>query len=212
MKKRIVNTIPLLAFILALTTSATAQVTDGETPLFGAKVGLNGSYLYTNNEDISDREGKFGVAAGLFTKVPINDVISFQPELMFSMKGDEYRYDQDESAVRVNMNYVELPVGLHFNLFNVVNLHAGGYAGYLVNSKFKIVDDDGSIARGTELDADDFNRWDYGWFAGAGLDFGNMGVSFRFNRGLNSIYKDQAIDLYRDAKNVNGTLALSFAF
>lgn len=210
--KIVLKSIAVLCLIVFGPGIAGAQATDGETPMFGIKAGLNGSYLYSPDEDVSDREGKFGFAGGFFAKAPLGDVVSLQPELLFSMKGDEYRFGSDERAIRLNLNYAELPVGLHFDVLDVINIHGGGYVGYLVNSKFKRVGGDGEVEGEAELDADDFNRLDYGWFAGAGVNVGNLGVSFRFNQGLNQLYKSDVLDLFGNVKNINGTLALSVAF
>lgn len=191
---------------------ATAQMTDGETPMFGVKLGLNGSYLSTNDDQVADRKGKIGVAAGVFIKMPLNKTVAFQPEALFSMKGDEYRYANDQRAIRLNLNYAELPLGMHLNLFSVVNLHGGAYVGYLINPKFKRVGGDGQVLGETDLNADNFNRLDYGWFLGAGLDLGNLGFHFRFNHGLQEIYKSNVQNVFGKVKNVNGTLSLSIGF
>ncbi len=191
---------------------ALGQLTPDGNARFGIKAGINGSYLYSPDEDISDREGKIGFTTGLFAKVPMNTFVALQPELLFSMKGDEYRYADDARALRLNLNYAELPLGLHLSLFKVVDLHGGGYISYLINAKHKRVGGDGQVEGEAELNADDFNRVDYGWFAGAGVNLGNVGLSFRFNRGLNPIYHSEVFDLFGNVKNVNSTLALSIAF
>ncbi|MWB95535.1 outer membrane beta-barrel protein [Flavobacterium sp. GA093] len=172
---------------------------------FGIKGGLNMSNLYTDDAD--DENVLFGFNAGVYATLPVSDFVAIQPELLFTTRGSELEYNIG-GANQVNkykFNYIELPLLVRVNLTKNFNIHAGGYASYMVSSK---VTGEGTIDFENEFDTDDFNKFDAGLAAGVGLDFNPISVGVRYNYGLTTIVKDG--DDSSDLKNSNLSLYLSY--
>lgn len=196
------KTIALIAlFALGLGSTGFAQES-----VTGIKGGLNLSSLSTDGND--DKNLKMGFHAGVFSKIPFSESFAIQPELLYSGKGIKLNYDESgvaEGDTKFNLNYIDLPVKLVFNLSEDFELQFGPYVSYLVNAN---VDTDaeffgGDINSVDELDRDHFNSLDYGLTAGLGFDLDPMIFGLNYNLGLNQVAKDNDVsyDLLGDAKN-----------
>lgn len=198
-------------FLYALTFFITASFgmlhaqSENVTTEFGIKGGLNMSNLYKNDAD--DKNVLFGFNAGLYATLPISDFVAIQPELLFTTRGSELEYDNpgDNQKIKFKLNYIELPLLVRANITKNFNIHAGGYASYLVSSK---VTGEGPLEFENEFDTDDFNKFDAGLAAGIGVDFNPLSVGLRYNYGLTTIVKDG--DNSSDFKNSNLSLYLSY--
>ncbi|HMH33176.1 MAG TPA: porin family protein [Puia sp.] len=201
-----------------LHTQAQEQQTSAESnlrPKLGIKGGVNFTSLYVAN--VTDEHMKTGFNAGIFAKFPITTGFSIQPELLYSTKGakDSYsNFAQGSGEYRFNLNYIELPVLAVVNLARHFNLHAGGYAAYLVGANVKNVDNHGTITGATELNADNFHRWDLGIAGGLGFDVENFTIGARYNYGLSNIGKSGSLsgDLTQNSKNAGVSVYLGFGF
>jgi len=161
---------------------------------------------------------KVGVNAGFFVKVPIIRGLSIQPELLYSSKGAKDKYGSSTSILgsgeyRFNLNYVETPVLLVFNLTKNLNLSGGGYAAYLVSANVKDLHNDGTITGVTNLNADNFHRFDYGLVGGVGIDIQRMTLGARYNYGLQNIGQSGSLsgNLTSNSKNSVVTFFIGFA-
>jgi hypothetical protein len=182
------------------------------TPSFGIRGGINFSNLYVDG--VEDQNVKTGIVIGLYAKLPLTKGISFQPELLYSNKGAQLTYSnfvQGQGVYRFNLNYIEAPMTFSLNIIKNFNIHAGGYVAYLASANVKDVQE-GTIIGVTELNEDNFNRFDYGLICGLGVDIGKFGIGARYNYGLNQIGQSGSLagDLTRNSKN--STLALYVAF
>nr|WP_315241938.1 porin family protein [uncultured Flavobacterium sp.] len=197
-------------YLYALTLFMTAsfgvlQAQENVTTEFGIKGGLNMSNLYTDDAD--DENVLFGFNAGVYATLPVSDFVAIQPELLFTTRGSELEYNNAliEGNAKFKLNYIELPLLVRVNLTKNFNIHAGGYASYLVSSK---VTGDGSFNFEEEFDTDNFNKFDAGLAAGVGVDFNPISIGLRYNYGLTTIVKDG--DDSSDLKNSNLSLYLSY--
>lgn len=186
----------------------------GLTPKFGFKAGINFANLYVDN--VQDENMKVGVVAGFYAKLPIAEGISLQPELLFSNKGAKVTYNnalQGKGEYRFNLNYIETPLTFVFNVIDNFNIHAGGYAAYLASANVKNLKD-GTITGVTELNAENFNRLDYGLVGGLGVDFENVTIGMRYNYGLKQVGHSGSLsgDLTTNSKNSALSLYVGFAF
>lgn len=169
---------------------------DNPGPKIGIKGGLNFSQLFIDQPTVEDENIKVGLHFGIFTKIPVTNIIAFQPELLYTNAGSKVAYGGSdvenmlgirEGEVRYNLNYIQLPLAFTINL-GPVNIHAGPYASYLVSANIKnLRASDLSTTNTIELDTDDFNKMDYGLLAGLGFDFGNVTIGARYNYGLREI-------------------------
>ena len=183
-------------------------------PKFGFKAGVNFTNLYVGN--VQDENVKVGAVAGFYAKLPIATGISLQPELLYSSKGAKVTYNnafQGKGEYRFNLNYIETPLTFVFNIIDNFNLHAGAYAAYLASANVKNLKD-GTITGVTELNAEDFNRFDYGLVGGAGIDFENITIGMRYNYGLKQVGHSGSLsgDLTTNSKNSAVSLYIGFAF
>lgn len=197
----------LCALTLFMTASAGLFAQDDNvTTEFGIKGGLNMSNFYTDDAD--DKNVLFGFNAGLYATLPISDFVAIQPELLFTTRGSELEYNNPVGENQINkykLNYIELPLLVRVNVTKNFNIHAGGYAAYMVSSKLT---GQGPIDFENEFDTDDFNKFDAGIAAGVGVDFNPISVGLRYNYGLTTIVKDG--DDSSDIKNTNLSLYLSY--
>lgn len=179
----------------------------------GLKGGVNLSNLYV--DDIDDENVKVGYHLGIYHQAEITDIISIQPELLFTSKGAELNYQGflgGSGNYRYNLNYIEIPVLVKLKLGGF-NVHAGPYAAFLVGANIKDVDSDGDIQSVESLDRDDFNQLDYGLSLGTGFDFDGGTIGARYDFGLNEIGRSNfAGEAAGDAKNSAFMLFIGFDF
>jgi len=178
--------------VLAVGISTTsAQVVPSKDSKIGVKGGFNMSNLYT--EDVDDENVLFGVNLGLFAELPLISDISLQPEILFSSKGAELKYDNAfaTGTAKFRLNYIEVPLLLKLNVTKSFNVHFGPYAAFLIDSKITNEDANGSVNFEQEVSNDDLNKFDYGLAGGIGFDFGAFGIGARYNHGLNTVGKER---------------------
>lgn len=77
---------------------------------FGLKAGgnLNGTAIKVPTDFSYETGSHLSFHAGVFTHVPLSDKLALMPELQFVQKG--YVIDGSPNDVRINLNYLELPV------------------------------------------------------------------------------------------------------
>ena len=209
-----------LAIILcsSVFVAAQEQQTSGESslrPKLGVKGGVNLSNMFVN--EVSDENMKVGINLGVFAKLPLATGFSIQPELLYSSKGAKETYNnfiEGEGEYRFNLNYIELPVLAVFNLGKNFNIHAGPYIAYLASVNIKDMEDDGTIDEIAELNAENFNRIDYGLSGGLGIDIQNFSIGARYNYGLREIGKSGSLsgELTKDSRNSAISLYIALGF
>jgi len=180
---------------------------------FGVKGGFNMSNLYGSGDDVDDNNVLYGFNAGVYATLPISDFIAIQPEILFTTKGAKLEYNNAlvSGDAKFKLNYIEVPLLVRVNITKNFNVHAGGYASYLVSSKVK---GDGDISFDEDVDTDDLNKFDAGIAAGVGVDFSPLSIGLRYNYGLTTVGKERTVAgttyTFPDAKNSNLTLYLSY--
>lgn len=195
----------ILTIVLILSiTSAIGQSSDQNNLRFGIKGGLNVSNMYT--KDVQTNNTLMGFNAGLFLKVPITSVLAFQPELLYSMKGSELTYNSFITGkASFSLNYIEMPLLAVFNLTENFNIHGGVYLASLTSVKITNKSTTDLINFESELKKSDFEMYDYGFVAGAGLDFNKISLGVRYEYGMKPVGKERSFlgQSYRipDARN-----------
>jgi len=158
-------------------------------------------------EGNNDKNLKAGFHLGVFEKIPVSESFAVQPELLYSVKGMKINYDGiAQGDTKFNLNYLELPVKLVFNLADDFDFHFGPYAGYLVNANMQT---DAEVLNFYNINsADDINRknfhpLDFGLVGGLGFDLDPVMVGFDYSMGLATVAKkdEKSYDLLGDAKN-----------
>ncbi len=211
MKRKLILAI---AFGLLISLKAFSQEKEWNALKIGVKGGVNFSNLYV--DDVDDENMKAGLNLGLFAKIPVTRKLSFQPEILYSSKGSELIYDNilGSGSYRFNLNYVEMPLLAVVNIVGGFNLHAGGYIAYLTSANVKNVDDEGTIQGVSELNEDNFNRFDGGLVGGLNFDVQSFTIGARYNYGLNEIGEKGTLSgqLTSNSKNSVITLYVGFGF
>lgn len=183
------------------------------------KLGIKGGVNFANLSSSDTNENKVltGINFGVFAKLPITKSFAIQPEMYFTSKGSQQTYENAfaTGTAKFELNYIEVPVLVVFNLTNNFNFQLGPYASYLVSSKVKNVSDinfnfEDNIASG------DFNKFDTGIAAGFGFDTKSIGFGIRYNLGLVTVGKEKTYlgtnYKFPDGKNGVINLFLSYSF
>ncbi|MCC9019150.1 porin family protein [Flavobacterium lipolyticum] len=200
----------LTLFLIASFGMLHAQNTNAN-PEYGIKGGFNMSNLYSS--DANDENILYGFNAGLYATLPVSDFIAIQPEILFTTKGAKLEFNNALASgdSKFRLNYIEVPLLVRVNITRNFNVHAGGYASYLVSSK---VTGRGDFNFEQEIDTDDLNKFDAGLSAGVGVDFDPISIGLRYNYGLTTIGKERTVAgttyTFPDAKNSNLSLYLSY--
>ena len=170
-------------------------------PNFGIKGGLNFSQLYIDQPNVEDEKIKLGLHFGIFGKIPITNFLGIQPEVLYTNVGSKTSYGGTDLAttvgiepgeVRFNLNYIQVPIALAINA-GPLNFHGGPYFAYLVSANVKdlktsTLNPNPTLI--TDLNVENFNRFDYGLMGGLAVDVKGLTVGARYNYGLREVGKN----------------------
>ncbi len=172
-------------------TTIQAQINDSDSPQFGVKGGVNFSNIIA--EEIDDNNVLTSFNAGVYATFPVGEILSIQPEILYSRKGGELKYESDflSGETQFKLNYIEVPVLFKVNVTDNLNIQAGPYFAYLVDVQVKNDADGEAIDFEDNYDNDDFNKFDAGIAVGVGLDFKSIGFGVRYNYGFTNIGKER---------------------
>lgn len=170
------NLVLLLVFASTLTVSQ-AQVK------FGGKAGLNLANF--SGDDADDSKSKIGFNIGAFAEIPVASSFAVKPELVFSTQGaksDETTFSDD---VKLNLNYLNVPILGKYNSTSGFFAETGPQIGFLLSAKAKAGDEDADVK-------DAFKSTDFSWAFGLGYEMleSGFGVNLRYNLGLGNIAED----------------------
>lgn len=191
-------------FALFFSVRSNAQ-SDG---LLGLKAGLNVSTLTLNNS-----VNRTGFHGGLFFRSDPAKQFGYQAELLYSTKGAEWSVNipfiNIGQSANIDLNYIDLPVMAVYRPIPALELHGGGYVGYLLSSNYEttgsLIDLTGDLGQGN------FNSIDAGALLGLAVNIGPVQVGARYNFGLAKVSKSTAADfILGDANNRYGQIFASF--
>ena len=158
-----------IAFLIIIAVCGLSQV---RAQNFGVKAGYNYSTLSGETSSISTIEGLSGFYIGGLVELPISDVLSVQPELIFSRQGVNLRQGIKNLSIRtdtseIRLDYLNIPVMAKVNL-GPIFLEGGVQFGFLV-SKPKVNSYYSNVYLRNLLDKDSYNSFDFGVGAGLGV-------------------------------------------
>jgi hypothetical protein len=159
----------ILIFAISLSgISASAQ--------FGIKGGANFSTL--TGDDAEDLKMRTAFYFGVLYNMMINQMFSFQPELLYSSQGAKF---EDNDDVRLVLNYLALAALFRYNTESGFWVGTGPQLGFLLTAKVK--DDDNSV------DWKEFVKsTDFAWAFALGYQLqSGLGFYGRYNLGLANI-------------------------
>lgn len=180
------KSIAVFMLIIAFSTLTFAQLK------LGIKVGGNIANL--SGSDAGNPDSKFGLAAGAFLEIQLNQILALQPELYYSMKGATDKITMLGSTIdeTVSFDYIEVPLLLKL-LIPVQGseispaIFAGPFLGINTTASAK-VEFQGQSA---EQDIPNIKSTEFGlqFGGGIGLPVGNneLGFDIRYILGLTSL-------------------------
>ena len=204
---------------------------DWLLPNIGIKAGLNlSNFLEEDNESAisTDYTMNKGFHAGLTFEIHMGKLFSFEPGLLFSMKGynyyDEWHNDslnQDEAHYEeMRLYYLDIPLNMKASLDIgkfIIYGTAGPYLGIGLSGKEYYYDEiDGvttddeeeKISWGNNENKDRLRGLDYGLTLGAGIEVWYLQLGFAYDLGLAniSVYREN------DYKINNRVLRISLTY
>ncbi|MVM34641.1 outer membrane beta-barrel protein [Spirosoma sp. HMF4905] len=195
----------------ALIFNSTDASAQGKTRV-GLKGGLNASSLFYDSQGATNKNERIGFHLGVFSQIPVSEFFAIQPELLYMTKGASATYNVIGFTGKntFKLNYAELPVLATFKLGQAVELQAGPYVSYLLNSN---INSNGDFGNGSSaLNRDNFNKVDYGIAGGLNLYFGKAFIGARYEQGLQNIANSGAANtILGNAKNGVGLLSVGFS-
>lgn len=172
------NSAILLAALCLFAFTALAQ------PSVGLKAGANYTGISGYNGD-----KQINFHAGLFVQACISDKWSFQPELLYSREGQDYRIEADETheaiSGKIQLSYASLPLMLRYHFKPGLFAEAGPQLGILVAAQSKGVGtDDMNVKRS-------FSNTQFAFNLGAGFAINDrIGIYGRYAFGISDIIPD----------------------
>ncbi|MFH1219380.1 MAG: porin family protein [Candidatus Eisenbacteria bacterium] len=174
-----------LALALVLVASQAFAATAGTG--YGIKGGL--SIASVHGDDVESPDSRIVGCFGGFIEIPINEMISFQPELLYAMKGAKYTEGDREWTWK--LTYIEIPMLFKINIPTSGAIDpfvaAGPEVAFKVSSKVEASDQLITI----ELDDEDVKGTDLGIIIGGGIGFPMMNhramLEARYDLGLTTI-------------------------
>lgn len=157
-------------------------------PRAGVKAGLNISNLTIS--EIDAQNNRYGYHLGLFSQIPLQNRFGLQLETLYTTKGAGVTTNADfefgttpPTEVEIYLNYLDIPVAGVYKINRFVTLQGGIYGNILLSSQVEAIGDD--IVPG--VNRDQFNRFGFGIFAGAGFNVHPITLGVRYNYGITTI-------------------------
>ena len=131
-------------------------------------------------DNSSSNAMKIGYHFGGVVELGITDNFIIAPGILYSLKGAQ---DKDNSSIKDNLSYLEIPINAKYRLESGLNFFAGPYAAFILSAKVT----DGT----TDVDVKDFvESTDFGLNFGLGFDMeSGLGFSAQYGLGLSNINK-----------------------
>jgi len=178
-----------IAFLIIIAVCGLSQV---RAQNFGVKAGYNYSTLSGETSSISTIEGLSGFYIGGLVELPISNMLSIQPELIFSRQGVDLRQGLKNLSIRtdtseIRLDYLNIPVMAKVNL-GPIFLEGGVQFGFLVN-KPKVDSYIANVYLRNLLDKDSYNSFDFGVGAGLGVKLNqHFFVETRYTYSLTNVF------------------------
>lgn len=164
--------------------------------VFGIKGGMNISRI-SGDDAVASSDSHLGAHLGLIMKYNVMETLIFQPELLYTQKGYNYKYSMNDIdyTIKNSFDYIELPLLIKLNV-EVGDVRFQPFVGpavsYLISAKAKekLSNDTTTITRTSDV-SDDLNKLAFGFAVGAEFVFQRRFIfGGRYNFGLSNVYKD----------------------
>lgn len=207
------------ALLVAFVATPAAAQFGGDREI-GFKLGLNLSTL--DGEGFDDADTRTAFTGGGFVRLGITNMLSIQPELMYSPKGAESEEDVNGSTftTAIELDYIEVPVLIRADVASGAMLAPYIYGGpaFAFEASCSITGE----GEGVEFEADcdegegeglERKSFDVGAMVGGGLSFpagpGSILIEGRYNFGLINIADSDNENV--DVKNRAGSVLAGYS-
>jgi hypothetical protein len=198
MKANQLNHILIMILVLLIGIQDVAQ---GQNR-FGIRAGLNASNV--SFDELPNRSERFGYHLGIFMEFPvIDDFMSLQPELSYSVKGTGYKLLN--AREKLKLNYLDFFLPVAFKLSSI-DIQVGPFVSFLTSPP------DYTVVGDNRIIVDAFKKFDAGLTAGLSYNFNNFFIGVRYNQGFVDVTKDNSRLLLGTGKNAVGQLSLGIKF
>jgi len=169
---------------------------------FGIRAGLNATNI--SFDLLPDRSERIGFHAGFFADISVLDnFISIQPEVSYSVKGAAFKPLEDRRIL--NMDYIDLLLPVAFKL-GPIDVQLGPFVSYLISTPDYEVFNENSIL------VDAFKKTDAGLTGGLSYNFNKMFIGVRYNHGFVDVTKDNSRPFLGSGKSSVGQVSLGYRF
>lgn len=188
----------ILALALAFMFSLAAS-----PALAGINTGIKGGITLANIKSVPETfegyewETKMGLAGGVFLEIGLPGPLSIQPEVLYVQKGAKISFAEGEitGTLKANIDYIEIPLLLKFNLVSggltIPSVYAGPYVGFNTKAEF-VISADGYTEK--EDIKDSIKNTEFGVTFGLGLTqkLGVIKVTLdaRYDLGISNIIEE----------------------
>ncbi len=171
--------------------------------------GKFGATLADWTGDVENNERKLGFSGGLFLNYAFTEMVSVQPELLFTMKGT--KHEQLENT-GYHLTYIEIPILAKLSLPTeaafVPHAFAGPSIGFLMDATEENVNIESDVK-------EYFNNVEYGMVVGTGFDFligkGRLLLDARYSFSLSNILEEEDDD-DDELKNSGITIMVGYGY
>lgn len=200
MKKIILS----LALLAGITGAANAQS--------GVKYGVKGGYNLATFSGSNSGGSKYksGFSAGGFLNFGVADIVSIQPEVLYSQKGASIdNYPNNSNTFKTTLGYIDVPImvrvstgdegkGLFFEL--------GPQGSYLISNRDFTQTGNTTTQSNDNTSTDDLNKVLIGYAAGIGYQItSGLSLGLRYTGDVSQVYKDGVSKNYTSALYAGGT-------
>ncbi|SDZ55824.1 MULTISPECIES: porin family protein [Rhodonellum] len=99
---------------------------------FGARVGANFA-----NFDGFDFDSRTGLHAGIYYGLPLMDKLVIEPAIFYSQKGYKSADNSASGRITENLDYIDIPVLVRYQILEGLNLFAGPQGSFLFSRKYE---------------------------------------------------------------------------
>ncbi len=182
-----------------------AGFAQAQSPKFGIKAGVNIAKFAGDPDPNS--EFNTGLAAGIYTNVPLSSGFSFEPSLEYSQKGAEFTTSLN-SEMKTKITYLDLPIMFKYNVTPNFGLLAGPQVSFFLDQESKFVN--GGSSTTFEGNNDSYRKSLAGGKVGLSYNFGSVMMNASYATDLQNLYTEASGN--RDLKNQVINVGLAFGF
>jgi hypothetical protein len=141
---------------------------------------------------IPNKSAQRGFLAGISASARLTDQLSFGPEVYYIRKGANAEDNTHVVKEEIRISYVEVPLLLRYTVGSGSlrpYLLGGGAVSFLASCRLRFAGLGQDIREDCKANNAEATSTDVGAIFGAGVAFGRVGVSVRYNIGLKNIKK-----------------------